>query len=59
VRVQVDQAGHDVAVVAADLDHAGGLARRNVLLDRADPAAADGDIEPAVEPLARIEDMAA
>src|SRR5207248_2629940 len=57
VRVEIDQAGHDVAFVAPNLEHARGLCRRNLRLNSRDLSILDRDVHAPVQALARVEDV--
>jgi hypothetical protein len=59
VRVQVDEPGHDVPTRAADLQDADGLGRGDVRGDPRDLAVGDRDVQPPVQALAGVEDVAA
>jgi hypothetical protein len=57
VRVQVDEAGRDVLPVR--VDDAKCSLRWNRAVDGGDPVAVDRDVEAALAPAARIDDLAA
>src|SRR5438270_8636551 len=55
--MDVDQAGHHVAVGATDFEDAGGIRRGNVGLNGGDSATGNSNIHAPVEPLARVKHM--
>jgi hypothetical protein len=57
MRMQVDEPGHDSSIGAPNPERTVGLASWNVRFDRGDATRGDRNVEPPVEPLARVQNV--